>query len=420
MNKFLFGTTALAAVGFALVATPAAAQGFKSTNFDFTIGGYARQYVNLVGNQGNQTVSTAGTYSGTSDPQGFDQQSDFRLIITAATTLSSGIRVGQRIDWDALAPTSTSSSQIRRNWTFVSGGFGEFRLGSSDAVSEVMFVGAPDAFTGPTSVRDGKMYDNIIQPTKSGTSDSPFTTSIRLFDRAANKITYITPRFEGFQLGVNYTPEASQNTNGALAGNNSYRYGYAGALNYTNTLAGVAVQAYGTYLAWEKPSNFNYFIGQSAAAVKPKSPYVYGAGLNLGYMGFNLGGSWANYNDAVNVTRGNTGVASAFSNQFTIDGNGYDYGIGYTFGPAVVSLNGFYGENEAATINQTTGAKNIMTGKEKRTAYALNANYTLAPGVLVMGSLFWAKHEGNAVAGTTNVAATNKATGALGALILNF
>ena len=419
MNKFLFGTTALAAVGFALVATPAAAQGFKSTNFDFTIGGYARQYLAAVGNEGNKTVSSAGVFEQRNDVQGFDQQSDFRLIITAATTLSNGIRVGQRLDWDALASATGASTPIRRNWTFVSGGFGEFRIGSSDAVSQVMWVGAPDAFTGPSSVNDGKMYDNILQPTKSGTSDSPFTTNIRLFDRSANKITYITPRFEGFQLGMNYTPEASQNINGSLATNNSYRYGYAAALNYTNTLGGVAVQGYGTYFAWNKPSDFNYTIGQSGT-VKPKSPYVYGLGLNLGYMGFNLGGSWASYNDGVNVTRGSTAGATAFGNNFTIDGNAYEYGIGYTFGPAVVSLNGFYGENDARLINATTGIRSDMTNKEKRTAYALNANYTLAPGVLVMGSLFWAKHEGNQAVTTTNTNLTNKATGAMGALILNF
>lgn len=419
MNKFLFGTTALAAVGFALVATPAAAQGFKSTNFDFTIGGYARQYVGVFGNQGNKTVSSAGAYSQTTDVQTFDTQSDFRLIIGAATTLPSGIRIGQRLDWDALAPTSTSSSQIRRNWTFISGEFGEFRVGSSDAVSEVMWVGAPDAFVGPSSVKDGKMYDNIVQPTKSGTSDSPFTTSIRFFDRAANKITYISPRYEGFQVGANYTPEASQNTNGGLANNGSYRYGYAGALNYTNTLGGVAVQAYGTYLAWSNPSDFNYNIGQNGL-VKGSSPYVYGGGLNLGYMGFNLGGSYASYNRGVNVTRGNTGVASAYTNTFTIDGDGYDYGIGYTFGPTVVSLNGFYGSNDAKLINSTTGVRSSMDRKESREAYAVNANYTLAPGVLVMGSVFYATHKGNQVVGGTQTNLTNKATGAIGALILNF
>ncbi len=419
MNKFLFGTTALAAVGFALVATPAAAQGFKSTNFDFTIGGYARQFVGVAGNQGNKTVSSSGAFSQTTDVQNFDQMSDFRLTIVAATTLSNGIRVGQRLDWDALASATAASTPVRRNWTFVSGGFGEFRLGASDAVSQQMWVGAPDAFTGPSSVNQGKMYDLTVQSTKSPADDSPFTTSVRLFDRTANKIAYYTPRFEGFQLGVNYTPEASQNINGGLATNNSYRYGYAAAVNYTNTLAGVAVQAYGTYLAWDKPSDFGYQIGQ-AGTVKPKSPYVYGAGLNLGYMGFNLGGSWANYNDGVNVTRGSTAGATAFGNNFTIDGDAYEYGIGYTFGPAVVSLNGFYGENEAALINATTGARSVMDRKEKRTAYAFSANYTLAPGVLVMGSLFWAKHEGNQIVGGTNTNLANKTTGALGALILNF
>jgi hypothetical protein len=183
-------------------------------------------------------------------------------------------------------------------------------------------------------------------------------------------------------------------------------------------LAGVAVQAYGTYLAWEPPS---LAAINMANTLKPlQKTYANGAGLNLGYMGVNVGGSWANYNKGVNVTRGNTGIASAFGNTFTIDGDAYEYGVGYTFGPAVVSLNGFYGENDAALITTSSGIRNAMTNKEKRTAYAIYANYTLAPGVLVMGSVYMAKHDGNQVVGGTMTDLTNKATGAIGALILNF
>jgi hypothetical protein len=61
-----------------------------------------------------------------------------------------------------------------------------------------------------------------------------------------------------------------------------------------------------------------------------------------------------------------------------------------------------------------------MTNKERRQAYALSANYTLAPGVLVMGSLYYAEHKGNQAIGGTVANLTNKATGAIGALILNF
>jgi len=424
MKKILFGTTALAALGLVLAAAPAVAQapaaGFKSTNFDFTVGGYARQFVLSSGNQGNRTQAADGAQT-INNVQTFDQQSDFRLIITAATTMANGIRVGQRLDWDALTATAGASSQIRRNWSFLSGAFGELRLGSSDAVTQQMFVGAPDAFTGPGSVNDGKIFDNILSPTKTGTSDATFVTNIRLWDRSANKIAYFTPRFEGFQLGVNYTPDATQNINGSLAQNQTgYRYGKAVALNYTNTLAGVAVQAYGGYLTWEAPAPV---VGQNSAFAK--DPDAYGAGLNLAYMGFGLGGSWAQIKDGLSMTRGNTGVAPTFggTNAYTIDGNVYEIGVSYTFGPAMVSLNYLDGNNEAATYNSVTGVKTLNDRDETRKALALNGQYTLAPGVLVAASVYHVKQEGNqtvaqAAAGLNNL--NNKATGVIGALILNF
>jgi len=423
MKKILFGTTALAALGVVLAAAPAVAQapaaGFKSTNFDFTIGGYARQFVTTAGNQGGLTQTVSNGALTATNVQTFDQQSDFRLIVNAATTLSSGIRVGQRLDWDALANETGASSSVRRNWSFLSGGFGELRLGSTDAVTQTMFVGAPDAFGGPGSVNDGKIYDNILSGTKTQVaagSDSAFTTSIRLFDRAANKVQYYTPRFEGFQLGLNYTPDSTQNRNTLALNDLNYRNGRAIALNYTNTIAGVAVQAYAGYLGWDAPR-----ASSLSANIGIKDPDAYGAGLQLGYMGFGLGGSYVSIRDGIAVSRGNAGIAPAVPvTTITVDGDGYEAGLSYTFGPAMVSINYFYGDNEAAFVNTNTGIKTPNSREETRQVFALNGQYTLAPGVIVMASGYYAKHEGNTAVGGNESQLSPKALGAIGALILNF
>jgi hypothetical protein len=421
MKKILFGTTALAALGLVLAAAPAVAQapatGFKSTNFDFTVGGYARQFVTTAGNQGGLTQTAAGALTSTA-VQTFDQQSDLRLVIGAATTMANGIRVGQALHWDALANETGASSSVRRNWSFLSGGFGELRLGSTDAVTQTMFVGAPDAFGGPGSVNDGKIYDNILSGTKTQTaagSDSTFTTSIRLFDRSANKIQYYTPRFEGFQLGLNYTPDATQNRNTLAVSDISYRNGKAIAVNYTNTIAGVAVQAYGGYLTWDAPRT------STLSANIVKDPDAYGAGLQLGYMGFGLGGSWATIRDGIAITRGNAAVAPTVpAATITIDGDAYEAGASYTFGPAMVSINYLHGTNEAANYATNTGVKTLNSREEKREVFALNGQYTLAPGVIVMASGYYAKHEANTAVGGNQSQLSPKAGGAIGALILNF
>ena len=69
MKKTLYGTTAIVALGLAIVAAnpasaQAPAQGFSSTNFQFTVGGIARGFV------GGVSQSQVGSYTanGTATP----------------------------------------------------------------------------------------------------------------------------------------------------------------------------------------------------------------------------------------------------------------------------------------------------------------------------------------------------------------
>jgi outer membrane protein OmpU len=438
MKKILLGTTALAALGMVLAAAPATAQapatGFKSTNFDFTIGGYARQYVGVVGVKGNRAAPAiaAGANDqnytgGIADQQAFDQQSDMRLVIGAAATLSNGMRVGQVLHWEPLNAAVSASNQIRNNWSFISGGFGELRLGSTANAPQAMAVSAPDAFGGPSGANGAKAFDMVTSPLKAP-ADDVFNTTIRFYDRSANKIAYFSPRFEGFQLGLNYTPDATQNINSIAQNNTGYRYGKSVAINYTNTLAGVGVQAYGGYTMWEKPSLTANAAGgnpsSQLAHASAKDPSAWGAGLALAYQGIGVGGSYAQYSDGRSMSRGTTAATPpVFNNQITLDGNAWEAGAAYTFGPAMVSLNYFIGLNDAKIVNQTTGVAQAMDRDEKREIVALSGQYTLAPGVVVMASAFAIRLEGNklaSAAATPEVNLTTKGQGLIGALILNF
>ena len=119
------------------------------------------------------------------------------------------------------------------------------------------------------------------------------------------------------------------------------------------------------------------------------------------------------------MTRANVAGTTAFGANHTIDGDAYEVGASYTFGPAMVSINYMEGNNEAANYNGVTGVKTLNDRDEKRQTFGISGSYTLAPGVVAMATAYSVKQEGNqAVGGTLDL--TNKAQGVLGALILNF
>lgn len=432
MKKTLYGTTAIVALGLAIVAAaPASAQapaaGFSSTNFQFTVGGLARGYVGglsqhdniatwTANNGANPTVGQAGA------TQRFDVQRDWRLDLTAAANLPNGMRATTVVQLQNLSVAQTSTfteSYIRRNWVALSGGFGDVRIGSIDPVTMQMAQGAMDAFTAG-SAKTGKIYDYMQTANVFGRDDTALgaTNNIRLYDRSSEKIAYFTPRIEGFQLGVNYTPEASKDKNSALAttAGGVYNRGYAAAVNYVNTFSGVGVRASASYIKWNAP------INAANGGVDPSDASAWGLGAGFTYMGFDLGGSYGNYSDVMSAGRVDGGAAVAtLTNRFIGDGSSYEIGLGYSTGPVRVSLNWFAGEMKSIKNVAATGAAAALTaGTDKLQTIALNGAYILGPGVNLEASLFNSRSTAPFTSAVANVRNKQDATGIVTGIILSF
>jgi outer membrane protein OmpU len=465
MKKTLYGTTAIVALGLAIVAAnPASAQapasGFSSTNFQFTVGGYARGFVGSVANKlennpfggaifrgqtagnNNDTISVGGINNG-----GIDQQQDFRLDLTARANLPNGMAAGMTAQMmvpnsgpaQGGSPTGTAGdSFLRRQWVFLSTAFGQVEMGSIDAVITRMYAGPFDAFTagGIASMGGGAISNFAFSPLKSGQSDTPIAgTQVRFWDRSANKIAYVSPRIEGFQLGLNYTPESSnfrestfltgvfQAATGGIAAYGGYQAGFSAALNYTNSFSGFDVRGYGGYQSWQAPT-----IGALRGLKDPKV-YAFGAGVR--YMGFDLGASYANFKDGANTARGtfmNVGGFSTTNALYSVDGTAWDVGVGYIFGPAAVSLTYVDAKNSAGAVNVATGVVTPQNfGDDKKQAIALSGRYTLGPGVNVEATGFWQKltagnglNAAQTTGGNVDQARVAKSQGVVTGLILTF
>lgn len=395
MKKLLLATTALVAAATAPAFAQTPAQPFGSANFAVTVGGYARQFVQYT----DQT-----NVAGQIRSSGVDQASDNRLILTFRAALPSGMSAGAVWQINPNANTATGNSVTRRMWNFIEGSFGQIQLGGADNVAAQSAVGGFEAFTGGLVVGDQNSLafaTNRVGVAAQSSQASNASTGMDI-DGISNKIVYYTPRIEGFQLGVNYTPEMSYRQ-GLAQENNQYINGWAGNLNFVRTFGGLGVRAAVGYMTFEKPSGYAL---ADATKQSLKDPSSWNAGLGFQYMGFDVGGSYQKVNNWRTIAVGTTTTANAVVADGLRNSNGYawEVGGGYVFGAAAVSINYTQSHNDNSTVTAGVNAPQ-NGGKDKIEVLGASGRYTLAPGVNVNLGVFTAKY----TEGTLNTTAAQNA-----------
>ncbi len=358
--------------------------GFASTSanaaeWDVKVGGYFESYVAYAS-------TNVGGFVG-DDFDGVDIKQDAEIHFKPSITLDNGLKIGVDIQLEG----NTNGDQIDESFLFIKGSFGEVLLGDENSAGYKMTYAAPDvtflninspsttAFipfsgqnlnaltngatpldltvplgTGTVAGTDGVGETaglNAGNDVFRGTLGTTFLENGRNNDAA--RITYFTPRFAGFQLGVSYARDGSDDSNAQqnLNGNTLNNIFDVGA-NYVNSFGGFDIAVSGR---WGIASN---------DAPGANDPEVWGAGANLGYAGITIGGSFAEQNNAGNQ-----------------DGTAWDAGISYETGPWGFSFTYFKGENvnneNAATLNAAGQSAN----DEERQAFLIGASYKLAKGV---------------------------------------
>ena len=356
-RRILLATSALATC--AVLAQPA----FASDPISIKVGGYMNQW---FGYQDNDI----------SDVQSFDQWSDTAIDITGETKLDSGLTVGLKVSLEG----NTNSDQIDYSYAYVEGNFGKLILGSDDDAAFTMQVAAPNV---GLPINSGSQTQHIINPTGSALYDTTFGSTFitPALDDTGQKISYYTPRFSGFQFGVSYLPDVDPtggDRNSLVLDTASYTDGFSVGLNYTNSY---------DQLGLDLAASLGYYY---AAAPDGAADIVdggdvdnfqgYSAGLNLGYAGFTLGGSYAKVTD---------GVISGVN---TTEGDAFDVGLAYEIGALGVSFTYFNGD---------TKADRTIAGDDEHDSYALSASYKLGEGVSVLGTLGYTEFDGE-VAGPSD------------------
>lgn len=341
-------------VGILLTAT-ALTPALAAERISASLGGEITQYFGYADND-----DVAG-----GDFSGFDIKTDGTLFFAGDTTFDNGLQVGFEVGLDV---QSAGDDQIDGSFLWMEHAFGRLEVGQNDSAAVLMHYAAPDVGFG---INDSDITDWVINPS-GGDADSAFeSTFLYIGDDKATKITYFTPRFEGFQLGASFVPEYERDSNAQPQGD-IYRNGFALGANYVQSFGEVDVALAAGYVHAEKPDG-------SGSGIDDARGYSFGG--NIGFAGFTIGGSYAD-------TKGNG--SGGTDSGVSFDGKGYDLGVAYAFDAFQVSLSYYNGKVEDSAA----------AGDSKHQTVMLSGNYEVGPGVSVLASVFRTKFEADT--GTEN------------------
>lgn len=363
--KKLLCTAALAGL-CAVAAAPAMAQGDQSA-LKLDLGGYFRGYV---------TYASQDTAVGAGEERHIDILRDTEVHFTGETTLDNGLTVGMHVEAEA---DLDDSFDVNESYMYVSGSWGRVNFGGEDGAAYLLQVAAPSADSNIDGIRQYINPVNYDLMLGAVVGDVTFDYGQDL-SGANDKITYLSPVFNGFQAGVSYTPDANDTLGGTDVG-------FASAAS--RSLGGVSVDdesdEYGEVwdLAARYEGQFDSFgvtLGagfthadleeQTTVTLDDRQQWNVGAAVTFG--GFGLGLVY--FNDDYGVDNGVDGEADILV-----------LGADYTTGPWKLGASWYNREDEFTVAG--FGA-DLETDR-----YSGGVTYTYGPGMTFRGSVHYIDHE---------------------------
>ncbi len=375
MNKILLGTTALVAAG-AMAGTAAAADKVK-----MGVGGYFQaHFVMASQDDGAGPDLLAGTAD---DEPGSNLRShrlsrEGEIIFNGKTVLDNGIQVGVQVQLEA----ETCGDQIDESFIWFSGSFGKIQIGAENSAAQLMGYGPGGTIPG-TGVNSAN-----FRHWAPGTNGAGVPTFRIGFEGDSEKLTYFTPRMQGFQLGISYTPEACEDQTGGCGGS------YAGMLNdhgsgqqseiiglganYKGKMGAVDIALSGSYAGGNTEATAG---GGAAANSEDRDAWQIGGTLGINNIKF-----------AAAYMQDDMGTSLA-------NGERTHFGLGLTY---KMNKDWTLGAEYASLEQEITGS----TGTDDLTGFEMGAKYAFGPGITMGAAIQFVELDDNAGA----VNAENDAT----------
>lgn len=273
----LLATTALVTAGLAVNAA-SAADGVK-----LGIGGFFSAAYMAVMDDDEE-----GELGNERNTDGFFQSAE--IFFEGSTVLDNGLTVGARVELEG----ETDDDQIDEAWIFFSGGFGEARIGSIDDALAYSCILPPGGTGNFSAFSPDQWAANtlISNPACVGVDESD--------GGDAQKILYFSPIFAGFQLALSYTPNGGDQDHTEEVGphvgmpfnsDDESRHNFSTYLTYT-------YKGDGWGLTWGGGGSWEGHVEQAPGPNRDRQDF-YQTGLNLTFGGFEIGGVFEYYNDAL-------------------------------------------------------------------------------------------------------------------------
>ncbi len=280
-------------------------------------------------------------------------EAELRLDVSG--TADNGLNYGFKIEIN----TNTSDTEMADEARIeLSGSWGTLHLGDEDGAEDTMNYGGENLM-GATGGFDGDFDDvllrNVFVLTGHNIMDAPSYPTIAGDTGDSTKVTYYSPRFSGFQLGVSITPQPKLGGDD-FKSDSGWENHYGLGANYDNTFGNLRLRASAVYSA--ASANFTRINDVSAWSV----------GGIVGWGAFSLG---ANYTD-----NGDSGIqTNGPFLTFSAENSYWNVAAGFETGPLYLSAGYF-----SATHDFTAGTL-INSPDSTFENIALTADYTAAPGL---------------------------------------
>jgi len=347
MKKILLGTTAIVGTSVLLAAPSLAAEKPK-----LGMDGYLRfeawfssQDDNVAGADANDNYNRGVAFS----------TDDAEIHFFGSSKADNGLEFGFYVELQEGSSDGSSGYDEANVW--LGGSWGKLEMGAQDGVENVFKPGGYSVMADKDGAWDGKaIFTTLSNSAFIGTDLGP--RGLQTGD--ANKITYYTPSFSGFQAGISYTPDSSVSMSGAVDDEDAgeLENAFAFGAQYKGTFNDVSVQVAARYLKSGFQANDN-----AGATSERNDVNAYGFGAVIGYAGFQLGGQYVHLGDS-GITEANEALG--------IDaGKWWDVGVSYTTGPYKVSV--AYMSSEAG---QGTG-----TSDDTVDYISVGAGWAVSPGL---------------------------------------
>lgn len=371
MKKMLLAATAAAVVGgVAFAGTPAQAQ--EAEGFSLRIGGFYNALMIVRNQDDNALGQKIRSYD-------FNQRGRYR--IQGSQTLDSGLMVGFDTQYEMQAGMNNN-----RSYVYARGGFGNVQFGTMYSAPYLMHVSPPTAGWGIDDTGHSQGFSTI--------NGLGFPATPTYYINRSMNLTYMTPRFGGFQAGLTFAPDQRnvQNMNNRRATNLSAQNATAVGSRFADlqNIVGMSANFQQSFDAFSlglslgaETGTYNQGAKNILAGVHRRA-WTVGTGLNVGFGDFNLG---------VAYNWDNAGIDNVRIHNLTA---GATYSVeGFTFGPSFGMVR----------------ERGSNSPRRQLYVYEFGARYAFAPGVNLVGSVEHARYYGGVLG---NAGKGNGTAGLLG------